>query len=289
MKKISLFFLSFVTLSFVIAFSVFIYKNDGYMKQVAYGNGEEENERMYFPESVTVESEQENINNQEQTEEPVQEEDSFVTKIVNFINPPKYDEAGLPLKVDNKVPFTSQAPYAQWDDDRYQDACEEASILMALSWVNGKDISKDYATEQIALMASWEKQTWGSYHDSSTLDTKRLLTEFYNYDNVKLFYDVGVQDIKKQLASGNVVIIPADGRELKNPYFTPPGPEIHMLLIRGYDEKAGEFITNDPGTKRGEGFRYKYKIIENAWRDYNTGYHLPITKIRTAMLVVGKK
>ena len=32
------------------------------------------------------------------------------------------------------VPFTSQAPLAEWDDPLQQDGCEEASSLMAASW-----------------------------------------------------------------------------------------------------------------------------------------------------------
>ena len=39
--------------------------------------------------------------------------------------------------VDNKVPFSSQAPLSDWSDPKQQDACEEASALMAMAWVEG--------------------------------------------------------------------------------------------------------------------------------------------------------
>jgi hypothetical protein len=37
-----------------------------------------------------------------------------------------------------------------------------------------------------------------------------------------------------------------------------------------------EFITNDPGTKRGFHYRYNEKVLYNAIRNYPTGNHLPI-------------
>ena len=42
-----------------------------------------------------------------------------------------------------------------------------------------------------------------------------------------------------------------------------------MLVIIGFDDKTGEFITNDPGTKRGAEFRYKYKILLNAIHNWD--------------------
>ena len=64
-----------------------------------------------------------------------------------------------------------------------------------------------------------------------------------------------------------MIIIPAAGRLLGNPYFQTPGPIYHMLVIRGYN--ATEFITNDPGTKRGDGFKYKYQTLINAIHDWD--------------------
>ncbi|KKR45570.1 MAG: hypothetical protein UT82_C0026G0013, partial [Parcubacteria group bacterium GW2011_GWB1_40_14] len=79
-----------------------------------------------------------------------------------------------------------------------------------------------------------------------------------------------VDTIKRELAAGNPIIVPAAGRELGNPYFTSPGPLYHMLVIRGYtsDDK---FITNDPGTRRGEEYTYKFDILMNAIHDWNGG------------------
>jgi len=54
---------------------------------------------------------------------------------------------------------------------------------------------------------------------------------------------------------------------LGNPYFRTPGPIYHMLVVKGYDED--EFITNDVGTKRGDGFRYKYDRLISAIHDWD--------------------
>ncbi|MCF6276453.1 MAG: C39 family peptidase [Candidatus Magasanikbacteria bacterium] len=248
--------------------------------------------KSIFPASNKVEVEESPKEEwfKEKKEEPVVEEKSIIKKIVEIVIPPKIDIEATPMKVNHNVPFTSQAPFAQWDDSRYQDGCEEASVLMALRWANDENLSKEQATKEIAEMSAWEMEQWGSFHDSSTADTKRLLTEYYNYPNVELFYDITINDIKKYLADGKVVIIPSDGRLLNNPYFVAPGPEIHMLVIRGYDEKKSEFITNDPGTKRGEEFRYSYSTIMSSLRDYKTGSHeTPLAQKITAILVVSKK
>src|SRR3989344_2804953 len=47
------------------------------------------------------------------------------------------------------VPFTSQAPLADWIDPRHQEGCEEASLLMAWLWINGQNMTKDEAEKTI--------------------------------------------------------------------------------------------------------------------------------------------
>lgn len=56
---------------------------------------------------------------------------------------------------------------------------------------------------------------------------------------------------------------------LGNPYFTPPGPIYHMLVIKGYN--LTEFITNDPGTRRGADYVYSYQTLMKAIHDWNNG------------------
>ena len=190
------------------------------------------------------------------------------------------------------VPFTSQAPFAQWSDSRQQDGCEEAGAVMAMAWVKDqKTLSKAEAKKAIINISDFELKKYGEYRDVSLEDLRKwVFIDYFKYDakKVRVVEKITLADIKKELAKGNLVLVPADGRALKNPYFTAPGPERHILLIKGYDQKKKQFITNDAGTRRGENYRYSETVLFKAIRAYPTGYHLPIKKVEKKMLVVEK-
>ncbi|MEK7194928.1 MAG: C39 family peptidase, partial [Patescibacteria group bacterium] len=98
-----------------------------------------------------------------------------------------------------------------------------------------------------------------------------------------------VSDIKKELAKGNLVIVPINGQRIGNPNFTAPGPLTHMFPILGYDSATDEFIVNDPGTRQGAGYRYSSSAVEASLQDYPSGAtHGYQTPGKTAMLVVEK-
>lgn len=201
---------------------------------------------------------------------------------------PAPEQADFPQQVLLDIPFTPQAPFGNWDDVRQDNGCEEASILMAMHWITGDELTADIALKEIVAMSDFQLARYGHFHDSSTEDTLKLLNDYFQYENAFIRFDISVQDIKKELALGNAVIVPVDGKKLGNPYYSPPGPDRHKLIIIGYDDNIREFITNDPGTKRGEKYRYAYEVMENSIVDYKTGMHEPISEIRTAMLVVEK-
>lgn len=190
------------------------------------------------------------------------------------------------------VPFTSQAPFAQWSDSRQQDGCEEAGAVMAMAWVKDqKTLSKAEAKKAIINISDFELKKYGEYRDVSLEDLRKwVFIDYFKYDakKVRVVEKITLADIKKELAKGNLVLAPADGRALNNPYFTAPGPERHVLLIKGYDQKKKQFITNDAGTRRGENYRYSETVLFKAIRAYPTGYHLPIKKVEKKMLVVEK-
>lgn len=188
------------------------------------------------------------------------------------------------------VPFTSQAPLGQWSDQRQQDGCEEAVVAMAMAWVgNEKNITKENWRLRILILSNFEFKKYGEYRDVSLADLQSwLFKDYFNYKKTELKPVLTATDIIKELEKGRIVLTPMDGRALKNPNFTAPGPERHMILIKGYDYKTQEFITNDPGTRRGESYRYPAKIILQAIRAYPTGYHQPIKKVVKEMIVVEK-
>ncbi len=216
----------------------------------------------------------------------------FVLKEANYTveqpleQPPDKEPVLLSQDTLLNVPFTPQAPFGSWDNIVFQQGCEEASIFMAMLWVEGKVASPREAAKAIEVLSRFEAKTYGEFRDTSAEDSVRLIRDYFHYENFEVRYDIGVEDIRHELASGNLVIAPVNGQKMGNPFYTPPGPIQHMVVIRGYDTKTKEFIVNDPGTKRGEGFRYPEDILDQALQDYETGYKEPIREVQTAMITV---
>lgn len=184
------------------------------------------------------------------------------------------------------VPFTPQAPFGQWLDPIYQNGCEEASILMVMYWIQNKTISPQEATTAIADISNFEQKKYGESRDSSATDTAQLIKDYFNYQNISVSKVLNVEEMISQISAGNILVVPVNGQKLGNPYFTPPGPIEHMLVIKWYDPKTKEFITNDPGTKHGENYRYASSVMFNALQDYPTGFHLPLVSGDKKMIII---
>lgn len=185
------------------------------------------------------------------------------------------------------VPFTSQAPFGNWTDARKQDGCEEAAAIMAMAWVRGEKLDPKSADDEINNIAKYEEDAIGTFHDTSAFDTiETIFKGYFEYDNVEVRYRIGKQEIIKELMAGNLVIVPTRGQLLGNPNYTPPGPITHNLVVIGYDIKTKKFITNDPGTRNGKGYRYDEDVLEGALLDYPTGSHEKVEEEKTAMIVV---
>ena len=217
----------------------------------------------------------------------------FVYKFINTeaksLNKNKFGKKEFE-KIILNVPFTSQAPYGNWNDSRFQDGCEEASVLMSMYWVTNKKLSKKTAAQLIKDIANFQKNKYGNYYDTSSKDTvKRIFEEYFKYSHVKIKNNITPDDIINELKKRNLVLVPVNGKKLNNIYYTQPGPERHMLVIKGWNEKTQNFITNDSGTIRGFNYKYKKNILFNAIRDYKTGYKEKIEKMKKVMIVVIKK
>jgi len=187
------------------------------------------------------------------------------------------------------IPFTSQAPFGDWADPRQQDGCEEAASLMAVYWTQGKSLNPQEALKGILNISAYEEENFGDYHDTNTEDTvKRIIKGYFGYQKAEARKNITLQNIISEIMLGNAVIVPLNGQVNGNPYYTAPGPERHNLVIRGYDPKTREFITNDNGTRHGENYRYSQDVLFASIRDYPTGDHVPIIKIEKSMIVVKK-
>lgn len=188
------------------------------------------------------------------------------------------------------VPFISQAPLAHWEDARQQDGCEEAGALMAMAWAMGNiDTSPAAAEKAIIDLADWEQETYGENLDVNIDDVaSRIFQDYFNYYKVESVIIKDKEDLIAALSAGKLILAPTNGQALHNPNFKAPGPERHLVVIIGYDFKKDEFITNDPGTRRGAGYRYSSDILFKAIRAYPTGYHLPIVGAEKKVLFVSK-
>lgn len=187
----------------------------------------------------------------------------------------------LPASVLLNVPFTVQAPFANWDA-LHQETCEEASLMMVRYFRLGQPFGSLQAIDdELKSLVSWETGR-GYEYDVTVKELSRIARDYYSMTSGRVINDPTLEDIKTELAAGRPVIVPAAGRLLDNPNFTAGGPPYHMLVIRGYD--ADGFITNDPGTRRGEKFRYSFSNLMDSIHDW-TGNKATITSGAKSVLV----
>lgn len=175
-------------------------------------------------------------------------------------------ESEIPDFLDYPVAFAPQAPYAVWDQ-LHKEACEEAAMITAAKYFKHEPLTAHTMEQGILDLVKWEEEQ-GYKIDLNTQEATRVLEDYFKL-KAEVITEVTVGRIKQELLLSKLIIVPAAGRQLGNPYFQTPGPIYHMLVIRGYDETKGEFITNDVGTKRGERFRYKYQKLIDAIHDWD--------------------
>ena len=191
-----------------------------------------------------------------------------------------------PATFSLKVPFTAQAPTGNWDQE-HNDACEEASALMAAAYLNGDTRARIPATEvekELTRLFEWERANFGYSLDTTVKETAEMIRSVYNL-KASVVNDYTEKNIKDALNANKLVILPVNGRLIGNPYYKQPGPIYHMLVVRGYT--ATQLITNDPGTKNGENYKYYFSTLKNAPADWNHATKT-IDETKSLMIVVSK-
>lgn len=177
--------------------------------------------------------------------------------------PTKETLSPAPTNILLDVPFTPQAPDANWDA-LHEEACEEASLLQVVAYYKKWDLTKERAEKEIQDLTAWEKEN--GYSDDITVNELADIAQKKFGLDASVSTDVTVESIKEALIDGKPVIVPLQGQDIGNPYYKQPGPPYHMLTIIGFDKN--EVITNDVGTKRGKNYRYSFLTLINAVHDW---------------------
>jgi hypothetical protein len=168
--------------------------------------------------------------------------------------------------INLNVPFTSQAPLSDWSQP-WQDACEEASILMVDYYYQNKSLpAKEEVSKLLKDMVDWQEKNWSGHYNLSTAQVAEYVKFTFNYDT-EIIENLTSEKLKFYLDKGQPIIIPADGKKLANPNFKNGGPVYHMLVVKGY--VGDNFITNDPGTRLGADFIYSSENLLDSIADWN--------------------
>lgn len=174
-----------------------------------------------------------------------------------------------PTSVDLNVQFYSQAPSGNWSLP-WQEACEEASTILVGAYLSNEQLTAEIMEQRILDAVKWEQEHFGFYEHTTAQQTADMLSALYGFKDVRVEYDIGIERIDEHLRAGRPAIVPMAGRLLGNPHYTSPGPVYHMLVVRGIASN-GDIITNDVGTRHGNGFLYKSSMFLSAMHDVPTG------------------
>lgn len=182
-----------------------------------------------------------------------------------------------PAHLNIKMTFFPQAPYADWSLP-YQEACEEASVLLVANLFKKMNLDKDGFKTELLKLIEWEKTRFGDYKHTDVKQTELMINEYFQLKTV-LHENPSFDLISSIIAKGNLIIAPFAGKLLENPYFKNGGPKYHMLVIKGYNIANQEIITDDVGTRRGANFIYSWGNIRTALHDWDEGNMLNGKKI----------
>lgn len=202
------------------------------------------------------------------------------------VPPPTANGFTIPTTKLLNVPFTPQAPTANWDE-LHGEACEEASSIMAHAYFTGitdELLKPEFVEQELTKLTEWEKENLGYYLDINAEETARMVREVYGLTAI-VSNNVSENAIKEQIARGNLILFPAQGQQLGNPNFRRPGPPYHMIVIRGYNSQG--FVTNDPGTRKGANYTYTFDVLYAANGDFDHAMHAVDTN-KKVMIIVSK-
>lgn len=174
-------------------------------------------------------------------------------------------EEELADSLNLNLPFYSQAPFGDWDYP-WQEACEEASVLLVANTYLDKNWTREEFNQEILDLVDWQMDEFGDYIHTDMPQTAQMLEDNFGLESI-IHTDPNLQDIKEILNKGHLIIMPLAGQQIGNPFYTGEGPIYHVLVVKGY--KGDKLVTHDVGTRRGEDYVYAWDVLEPALHDWN--------------------
>ena len=120
-------------------------------------------------------------------------------------------------------------------------------------------IPKQKANDEMIAMKNWQVKSYGVEPDLSIEKLGLFMQQYYGY-KYKTFKNITRDDIKREISTGNPVMVPVMTHSLKNPMYGLKSV-YHILVLKGYN--AQNVIANDAGI-RGENIQYSWDIVFQA-------------------------
>lgn len=172
-----------------------------------------------------------------------------------------------PAQLNIDIPFYTQAPHGNWDYP-WQEACEEASILLVANAFNKMSLDTEEFNRELLELVDWQMEAFGAYEHTTVAQTVEMMEANYGLETV-VHDNPSFEDIQEILQKGNLIVAPFAGKLLDNPNFRNGGPPYHMLVIKGYDAEKNQIVTHDVGTRNGADYVYDWSTIEAALHDWH--------------------
>lgn len=157
-------------------------------------------------------------------------------------------------------------PGAGWVEP-WKSACEETSIVMVDQFY--KDVtSLSYATDKILMQTYFtaENTLFGYNDDTDATQTAKIINEYSGF-NATLKLNPTLDEIKEELQDSHPVIALVSDYPL---YHQTYDYGYHVVVLKGFDDAAKEFIVHDDGNSRwGMNHRYLYATIMSTLHDFN--------------------
>ena len=190
------------------------------------------------------------------------------------------------LRIDH-VPFTVQAPFANWDS-AHEEFCEAAAVLMVGRYYRGDRYPGDRippadADAAMGQIVQWERQQWPGVLDLSLDKVGQAGKQFYNLE--PSLQPATLENVKAALAAGHPVVIPvathgAPGGRAISPFYSS-GNVYHVIVLVGYDGTS--VYANDAGISQGQNYKYDWPGILEPAMDAQASLAHPQTQGRTML------